>query len=71
MIVGLGSGSSGPHVYTLQADLGLLGYNVGSSGVYDTATANAVMAFDQSHRLATGGKTTMAFRDAILAALRG
>jgi peptidoglycan hydrolase-like protein with peptidoglycan-binding domain len=58
-------------VYTLQADLGVLGYNVGSSGVYDTATANAVMAFEQSHDLATGGKTTMAFRDAILAALRG
>jgi spore germination protein len=71
ILVGLLPGMSGRHIYTLQADLELLGYSsVQMTGLYDTATQAAVTTFETQHGLPTGGATTMAFRNDILKALR-
>jgi 3D (Asp-Asp-Asp) domain-containing protein len=71
ILVGLTPGQQGSAIYTLQADLELLGYNsVSMSGTYDGATEAAVNQFETEQGLPTGGATTMAFRNAMLAALR-
>jgi cell wall-associated NlpC family hydrolase/3D (Asp-Asp-Asp) domain-containing protein len=70
LLVGLTPGAQGHAVDTLQADLELLGFDVTMTGVYDAATETAVTQFEQQHGLPTGGPTTMAFRNAILTALR-
>lgn len=72
ILVGLAPGMDGRHVYTLQADLQLLGYTgVRMTGVYDRATLGAVLTFETQHGLVRSGSTTMAFRNAILEALGG
>jgi cell wall-associated NlpC family hydrolase len=64
-------GQQGHAVDTLQADLQLLGYSgVSLTGAYGAATAAAVNQFEQKQGLPTGGATTMAFRNAVLTALR-
>ena len=72
VLVSLVPGQRGSAIYTLQADLELLGFNsVSMTGVFDTATQAAVRQFEIQHGLPTGGATTMAFRNAVLKALRG
>ena len=72
VLVGLVPGEQGSAIYTLQADLQLLGFgNVSMTGVFDAATAAAVTQFEKQHGLPTGGATTMTFRNAVLAALKG
>ena len=71
-LVGLLPGEQGKAVYTLQADLQLLGFgNVSMTGVFDAATEAAVTQFETQHGLPAGGATTTAFRNAVLAALKG
>jgi peptidoglycan hydrolase-like protein with peptidoglycan-binding domain len=69
ILVGLAPGQGGPGVYTLQADLNLAGSSVPETGVYDGATWNAVRRFEDTHHLPLLGRTTAAFRAALLEAL--
>ena len=70
LLVGLTPGEHARAVYTLQADLDLLRDKVPVASVYTAVTARAVSAFERSHGLKVGGPTTMAFRNAMLRALR-
>lgn len=71
LITGLYPGEAGAAVWTLQADLALLGYTVPATGVYDGATRAAVTSLEARMHLPPGSLITMAVRDAILAALNG
>ncbi|HET7489572.1 MAG TPA: L,D-transpeptidase family protein [Acidimicrobiales bacterium] len=62
---GLGRGSSGPQVMTLEQQLAALHYDVGKvDGSFDIATYHAVMAFQKVQGLARTGRAT----DDVLAA---
>jgi peptidoglycan hydrolase-like protein with peptidoglycan-binding domain len=69
LLVGLTPGEQATAVYTLQADLELLGYTAPMTGVFDGATVRATDAFERANGLPVGGTTTMAFRNAMLASL--